>query len=218
MGAASSPTAPFDTVVFVLHCSPTMSSIVRPVPSSLRSASPLLRSSALAVALLAGLTIGATTGCHGKEPKSPDARLDEVNPPQNPDLGRYPARVSIDILSLYLTDNVRTVCAGSAPFFEYDSAKVETEDKGSMNNLAQCMKIGPLQGKSIRLTGRTDPRGTEEYNEQLGLERAERVKKYLVGRGIEASRIRVTSLGKTDASPFPRDWQGDRRVQIDLAE
>ena len=164
------------------------------------------------------LATAAMTGCHGRDPKSPDAGLTEVNPHQNADMGRYPSRVSVDVLNLYVADNVRNVCAGSVPFFEYDSAKVEGEDKSSMNNLAQCMQHGPLQGKTIVLTGRTDPRGTEEYNEQLGLERADKVRQYLIRRGVEARRIKIASLGKTDASPFPKDWQGDRRVQIDLAE
>jgi outer membrane protein OmpA-like peptidoglycan-associated protein len=38
------------------------------------------------------------------------------------------------------------------------------------------MRKGPLSGRSIRLLGHTDPRGTEAYNEQLRLERAANVK------------------------------------------
>lgn len=182
-------------------------------------ASPLLSLAArLSLAASLTLTAAAITGCRGPEPKSPDAALTDVNPPQNPDLGRYPARVSVDVLSLYMADSVRNVCAGSVPFFEYDSSKVEAEDKGSMNNLAQCMKHGALQGKTIVLTGRTDPRGSEEYNEQLGLDRADKVRQYLIRRGVEGQRVKIASLGKTDASPFPKDWAGDRRVQIDLAQ
>lgn len=162
------------------------------------------------------LTLALSTGCT-KPPTSPDASIATVDPPQNPDLGRYPPRVSVDVLNLYMGDGVRSACSGPAPFFEFDSSKVETDDKGSMNNLAQCMKIGPLQGKSIVLTGRTDPRGTEEYNEELGLKRAEKVKQYLLKRGVEGARVHVRSLGKEDASPYPKDWPTDRRVQIDLA-
>jgi outer membrane protein OmpA-like peptidoglycan-associated protein len=168
-------------------------------------------------AALVAATLAFTPGCAPSPPTSPDAKLGNVDPPQNPDLGRYPARVSVDTLNLYVADGVRNACSGSAPFFEFDSAKVESEDKGSMNNLAQCMKIGPLQGKTIVLTGRTDPRGTEDYNEELGLQRAEKVKQYLIKRGIEGSRVKVRSLGKEDASPYPKDWATDRRVQIDLA-
>jgi peptidoglycan-associated lipoprotein len=79
------------------------------------------------------------------------------------------------------------------------------------------MKSGPLKDRRIALTGRTDPRGSENYNEKLGLERAERVKRYLVANGIDSARIETRSLGKTDASPAPQDWAADRRVEIELA-
>ena len=80
------------------------------------------------------------------------------------------------------------------------------------------MKDGPLKGQSIRLVGRTDPRGNEEYNEKLGTKRAESVKSYLVKAGVEAARVEVTSYGKDDASPSPEDWPSDRRVQIELSK
>ena len=68
------------------------------------------------------------------------------------------------------------------------------------------------------MIGRTDPRGTEEYNEKLGQERAKSVKDYLVKAGVEAARIETESRGKDDASPAPEDWPSDRRVQIELVE
>jgi outer membrane protein OmpA-like peptidoglycan-associated protein len=43
------------------------------------------------------------------------------------------------------------------------------------------------------------------------------VKQYLTKRGIESDRVKVRSLGKEDASPYPKDWATDRRVQINLA-
>jgi outer membrane protein OmpA-like peptidoglycan-associated protein len=73
------------------------------------------------------------------------------------------------------------------------------------------------RGKNITLTGRADPRGTEEYNEALGLQRAERMKRYLVAKGIDAARVQTKSLGKEDASPLPKDWPSDRRVDVRLS-
>ena len=42
------------------------------------------------------------------------------------------------------------------------------------------------------------------------------VKKYLVGQGVDAGRVLTASMGKADASPFPKDWRTDRRVDIEL--
>ena len=86
-----------------------------------------------------------------------------------------------------------------------------------MQTLADCMLTGPLSGKSIRLIGHTDPRDTPGYNEKLGLERAERVKQYLVAHGIDTARVQVESVGEDAASPAPKDWAKDRRVEVQLA-
>jgi outer membrane protein OmpA-like peptidoglycan-associated protein len=45
------------------------------------------------------------------------------------------------------------------------------------------MTTGPLRGK--RHGGRTHPRGSEGYYDKPVLERAERVERYLVARGID---------------------------------
>lgn len=174
----------------------------------------------LATALLVlGLGTAGLVGCHPKEPTAPAAGLQPpVEPPKQPDLGHYPARVSTEVLNMYWGDSIMSVCKGPAPFFEFDSAKLGSADRPTIQLLADCMISGPLQGKSIVLVGRTDPRGTESYNEQLGLERAERVKQYLVQQRVPEGRIQTTSLGKLDASPAPKDWASDRRVEIRLAQ
>ncbi|NOU29697.1 MAG: OmpA family protein [Polyangiaceae bacterium] len=157
--------------------------------------------------------------CHSEEPRSPDVGLTKaVAPPKPPDLGRAPPRYETGMLySMYLTEGVRSICSGPAPFFRFDSANTIKADP-TLQTLASCMSTGPLKGRTIRLIGRTDPRGTEEYNEKLGLERAEAVKKYLVKNGVAADRVQTSSLGKDDASPSPADWPTDRRVQIELSE
>lgn len=166
----------------------------------------------------AGLFLcAALAGCRTSEPTSPAAGLEPpVEPPQQPDLGRHASRASVETLNMYASEGIFSVCKGPSPFFEFDSSSVGEKDRPTVQLLANCMKDGPLAGKRIQLVGRTDPRGTEEYNEQLGLERAERVKKYLVTQGIEAERISTTSLGKEDASPSPSEWASDRRVEIRL--
>jgi peptidoglycan-associated lipoprotein len=111
---------------------------------------------------------------------------------------------------------VRKTCSGTAPFFEFDSSDTREPDQASMHALAECMISGPLKGKTIKLIGHTDPRGTPDYNEKLGLERAQRVKDHLVTHGVESNRVQVESVGEDQASPAPQDWPKDRRVEIQL--
>lgn len=157
--------------------------------------------------------------CHSPEPRQPDKGLTPpVAPPQPPDLGRGPDRVSVDVYRVYLGDGTRGVCGGPDPYFAFDSAQTDTRQTPTMQVLANCMKDGPLRDKSIRLIGRADPRGTDDYNDKLGLERAERVKKYLVTQGVEADRIQTDSAGKRGAKATPDDWPADRRVDVELVK
>lgn len=166
--------------------------------------------------------VGATSvaACHAQEPESPTPGLTKpIDPPQPPDLGRGAPRADIQVrYHIWLADTVQDVCKGPPPYFEFDSAEASGADQPTMKTLATCMAEGPLKGKTIRLIGHTDPRGTEGYNEKLGLERAERVKQYLVNHGIEGKRVMVESAGEDEARPTRKDWPKDRRVEIEIAK
>jgi len=118
--------------------------------------------------------------------------------------------------NLWLGDSVMQMCKGPSPFFEFDTSDTAAKQQPTMQVLAACMQDGPLKGRSIRLVGHTDPRGAAEYNEKLGLERAERVERYLVAQDTDGSRILVDSAGEEAATGAPKDWKTDRRVEIQL--
>lgn len=177
---------------------------------------PLIFSSAVALCL--GVA-ACTTTTPRTVPQSPSVGLQKpVNPPRAPNLGHYEARNETDALySMWETSPILSVCKGPDPFFSFDSARPDTESQPSMQNLVDCMRTGALAGKNIMLIGRTDPRGSEDYDIKLGRDRAERVKKYLVANGIDATRILTDSAGKHDAHADPQEWAGDRRVEVELA-
>jgi peptidoglycan-associated lipoprotein len=159
-------------------------------------------------------------GCHSRDPASPNAQLaSAAEPPRPPDLGRGAPRVRVEgPYNMYVAEPVRSVCSGTAPFFEFDSFDAREVDQPTMKVLAECMISGPLKGKTIKLIGHTDPRGTPDYNEKLGLERAERVRHHLLKHGVEAGRVQVDSVGEEAASPAPENWAKDRRVEIQLVQ
>ncbi len=170
--------------------------------------------------VFAALALVPALGCNaGPEPRSPVGGIEApYKPPQLTTTG-HETGISVEQpYNMYYGDTVRQICKGPDPYFAFDSTQPDTAAQPTLQTLATCMKAGPLKDKRIALTGRTDPRGSENYNEKLGLVRAERVKRYLVANGIDAGRIETHSLGKTDASPAPQDWATDRRVQIELAQ
>ncbi|CAN5897568.1 hypothetical protein BH11MYX4_BH11MYX4_24100 [soil metagenome] len=168
------------------------------------------------LALAAVVSCTALAAC--QEPASPDVGLTKaVSPPQPPDLGRGASRAEVrEFYHIWLAE-AQDVCKGPPPFFEFDSAKADGDEQPTMQTLATCMVSGPLKGRSIRLIGHTDPRGSANYNDKLGLQRAEQVKRYLTAHGVDPARVAVESAGEGEASKAPAEWPKDRRVEIRLA-
>ena len=162
----------------------------------------------------------ASGGCAAEQPQSPAAGLTQpVHSPQEPSLGRGPPAME-DVsgpYNMYVEESLRLMCAGPDPFFAFDSSKPLGDDQPTMKNLVLCMRSGALQGKTIKLVGHADPRGAAALNEQLGLQRAEKVKAFLVANGIDQARVETASVGAEDAAPGPKNWPTDRRVDIKLA-
>ena len=68
--------------------------------------------------------------------------------------------------------------------------------------------------KELELVGYTDPRGTDEYNKELGLMRAESVAKCLRDHGVQPTQLEINSMGEAVASPDTSEWPRDRRVDV----
>ena len=78
--------------------------------------------------------------------------------------------------------------------FEFDRAKLRSEDTGILDHNAAWMRANPRY--IILIEGHADDRGTTEYNVALGERRANATKNYLLGQGVPASRVTIVSYGK----------------------
>ena len=119
-----------------------------------------------------------------------------------------------------ISADIRQACGitDAEALFAYDSANVRQGDAPTLDKLAQCFVSGKLAGRAMRLVGHADPRGDEEYNMVLGGRRAESVKSYLVGAGLQGEQAQTTSRGEMDASGTDEgSWMRDRRVDVVLA-
>jgi outer membrane protein OmpA-like peptidoglycan-associated protein len=99
-------------------------------------------------------------------------------------------------------------------FFAFDSTVVTSRGHDVLASVAKCLTDGPLRGKQLELVGYTDPRGTDQYNQELGLERAESVAKTLRDQGVDPTQVEVDSMGERTASNDASEWPTDRRVDI----
>jgi outer membrane protein OmpA-like peptidoglycan-associated protein len=91
---------------------------------------------------------------------------------------------------------------------------------GSEAEIARVFReIEARPDPEISVIGHTDAVGTDYYNDQLSLQRAQRVRSEIVKRGIPDSRIVVSGRGKRE--PLMVTGQGvpepkNRRVEINV--
>lgn len=86
------------------------------------------------------------------------------------------------------------VNVGDRVFFGYDSYSLTPEAQQIVAQQAEWMKRYPNVRLSIE--GHCDERGTREYNLALGERRANALKTFLTGQGVDMSRVSTISYGK----------------------
>ncbi|HET9359311.1 MAG TPA: OmpA family protein [Vicinamibacterales bacterium] len=80
--------------------------------------------------------------------------------------------------------------------FTFGDAALPDEAKARLDEMVAQLKADP-KGVFIEVEGHTDNVGKSEYNEQLGLERAETVKRYLyMQHQVPLHKINVVSYGE----------------------
>jgi OOP family OmpA-OmpF porin len=99
--------------------------------------------------------------------------------------------------------------------FEFDSAAILPAAREQLDALADGIKLLP-PSRRIVIEGHTDASGSEQYNDQLSLRRAEAVKRYLVQHhGLEARRMQATGLGERHPiAGLEPEAADQRRVQF----
>ena len=101
--------------------------------------------------------------------------------------------------------------------FDYDQDAIKPEDRAILDRKADIMRAN--SALRIRISGHADDRGSDEYNLVLGNKRAVSAKQYLVNKGIDGSRIEVTSLGEerpVDPASTESAWAQNRRAEFEI--
>ncbi len=80
--------------------------------------------------------------------------------------------------------------------FAFDDAAVRQNDEAALVKFAQVANQH-YRGATITIEGFADPAGSADYNLRLSRERADAVRDYLVGKGLDGSALRTVGYGKT---------------------
>ena len=86
------------------------------------------------------------------------------------------------------------VNVGDRVFFGYDSSDLDSDALELLQDQVAWLKQN--SDVSVTIEGHCDERGTREYNLALGEKRAQAVKNYLIGLGINPDRDSTISYGK----------------------
>ena len=101
-------------------------------------------------------------------------------------------------------------------YFDFNSAAITPKAEPQLKELGKALLDSGLEKSVIVLSGHTDAKGSDPYNQELSERRAEAVKKYLV-ETLKVSPDNLTTAGygrrdlKNQAQPFAAE---NRRVQI----
>lgn len=102
-------------------------------------------------------------------------------------------------------------------FFDFDKSTLKPAGKSALDDLVS--KVGGMNLEVIIAVGHTDSVGTDAYNDKLSVRRADAVKAYLVGKGIERNRVYTEGKGEKQPVADNRTAEGrakNRRVEIEV--
>lgn len=179
----------------------------------------------MAVTSLCVVAFGTTAGCARRGTTHLEDPVGETHTTSSSTggaraQGTDEPRATIDVV---VTEEIRVACRlqthARATRFSFDGPRLRPNGDDSLSAIARCLATDSLADRALQIVGFTDPRGTDEYTDKLGLHRADAAKQYLVDHGVAGERIAITSKGSRESKGTNEaTWQHDRRVELSLAE
>ena len=80
-------------------------------------------------------------------------------------------------------------------YYDYDKWDIRPDAEPTLSELAEVLKQNP--NIRIQLGSHTDCRGNDNYNQDLSQKRAQSAVNYLIGKGIDASRLTAVGYGES---------------------
>jgi OOP family OmpA-OmpF porin len=109
-----------------------------------------------------------------------------------------PAGLKVDETGCAVVAEVKKLLVLEGIKFKTGSSEIVEESKKLLDNTA-LKALNESPNLRVRIEGHTDSVGSEAYNMNLSLQRAEAVMKYLVAQGVDSYRMEV--LGKGEDYP-----------------
>ena len=102
--------------------------------------------------------------------------------------------------------------------FAFDSDEIDPVSAVVLDVVAETLNSRPHV--RVVVEGHTDSRGDEAYNQTLSQLRAESVQRYLIGKGVPASRMQARGFGESQPEASNDTDEGralNRRVELSIS-
>jgi general secretion pathway protein A len=181
-----------------------------PLPAAVRIPVAESEAQASVVDSSDGAPPGARADDHNAEQDATEAPRMEPAPAQAP--AELPAK-AIDAKNTFV--DTALITATLMVYFKLDSNELTPEDMQDLDRVAALLNA--RSDIQANVTGYTDAVGNLHYNLKVSEFRANIVKTYLVGKGVEAARIASRGMGPANPIDSNRTLEGrrqNRRVEI----
>lgn len=99
--------------------------------------------------------------------------------------------------------------------FDFDNSAIRSNEMSKITEIAAYMEQNP--SARVGIDGHSDPRGTDQYNQDLSERRANAIRDALVDAGVSAGRIKTGAFGASQPKcneATEACWQRARRVEV----
>ena len=103
--------------------------------------------------------------------------------------------------------------------FEPNSATLTGQGRDTLDGVAATLK--GQDDLEVEIGGHTDAMGSDDYNQRLSQQRAEAVRAYLVGKGIDAERLEAAGYGEKEpvaSNDTDEGRRANRRVEFRITD
>lgn len=110
----------------------------------------------------------------------------------------------------------KTICAIEQISFAFGKSEIDSSSFGYLDNIVLLLKQGDM---NMEIKGHTDNVGNADFNMELSRKRAKAVYDYLVGKGVDRSRLSYSYYGMEDpiaSNDTEEGRKANRRVEFEI--
>ncbi|MCB8995557.1 MAG: OmpA family protein [Bacteroidales bacterium] len=104
-------------------------------------------------------------------------------------------------------------------YFDFDRAMVKASDDDDQKAKVLYDWLSAHPDANLTITGHTDSKGSDSYNQKLGLKRANSTREYLTKKGLPTEKMQVLSKGESEPVAENNSESGrakNRRTEITI--